>query len=120
MKFKEGKYAKKLFDSGKQYESIKYLEDKMRHFIDSDMLEGADAFSNCLAGILLEKANNLRMDNLIEESVKTRNNCKIFYEQCLELEYNLGRFDYLPSTLGELSMLNSYEDSLDMLERGLF
>jgi len=120
LKFKEGKYAKKLFDSGKQYESIKYLEDKMRHFIDSDMLEEADAFSNCLAGILLEKANNLRMDNLIEESVKTRNNCKIFYEQCLELEYNLGRFDYLPSTLGELSMLNSYEDSLDMLERGLF
>lgn len=39
----------------------------------------------------------------------------------LELECNLGRFDYLPSTLGELlSMLNSYEDSLDMLERGLF
>lgn len=120
LKFKEGKYAKKLFDSGKKYESVKYLEDKMRYFIDSNMLEEADAFSNCLAGIFLERANKLRIDNLIEESVKTRNNCKIFYEQCLELECKLGRFDYLPSTLGELSMLNSYEDSLDMLERGLF
>lgn len=120
LKFEEGKYAKELFDSGKQYESIKYLEDKIRHFINSDMLEEADAFSNCLAGILFERANNLRRDNFIEESVKARNNCKFFYEQCLELECNLGRFDYLPSTLGELSMLNSYEDSLDMLERGLF
>ena len=110
----EGIFAKKMFEAGKREESVQYLINSSQRCINQEKFDTAEMLADCAAGIFMEASNNAGWEN--DETRQKRNleNGKKCYETCLELQFKMGRLDYLVGTLSSLSKINFILNELDI------
>lgn len=112
----EGRVARELFEKGNCEEALNCLITAAENYMAHQANEQAEMLFDCAAGIFMERANNATMMEETEKQVCNWLNAKVCYENCLSLEFSIGRLDYLVGTLGSLAKVNYLLGTPELIE----
>lgn len=120
LNYEEGRTAKALFESGSEAESIKLMTDTAKTSESEGNLSMAEAFYDCLCGILMNYANMfLELGHEVFASAYMKK-AEAYYEKCIDIAIKTGEFGHLAQCLGTVSYLKSWNEGRESLDTAVF